>query len=347
MVEPALSRRRAVALGALIVVLVAAAIVAGRWLTSSSRSGDAGPDDVTAPTGTEPPTGPLAPLTGLVDPSGATAQRCAVTVKVGNTVEAQPHEGLEQADVVYEEVVEGGITRLLAVYHSQAPDRVGPVRSVRHTDPAILWPLRGVFAYSGGNQEEIAALRGTPVTLLDETRAGDMMFRDPARPAPHNLFADVGQMYSRCADPPPPALFAYRPAGVAASGDPVSEVHVGFRSGYDVTWTWDGASGAWQRTLFGTPEISASGAPISATNVVVMFVSYAGGVGIEGSEATLIGTGRAQVFTDGRVIEGTWSRADLARPAQLLGPDHQPILLTPGTTWVELPDRSYAVTTTP
>jgi hypothetical protein len=331
----------------LIVVLVTAAIVAGRRLTTSSHDDDAGPADVTTSTGTEPPTGPIAPLTGLVDPSGAAAQRCAVTVKVGNTAEAQPHEGLEQADVVYEEVVEGGITRLLAVYHSEAPDRVGPVRSVRHTDPSILWPLRGVFAFSGGNQEEIASLRGVPVTLLDETRAGEMMFRDPARPAPHNLFADVGQMYSRCADPPPPALFAYRPAGVPSSGDPVSEAHVGFRSGYDVTWTWDAASGVWQRTLFGSPEIGASGATISATNVVVMFVSYAGGVGVEGSEATLIGKGRAQVFTDGRMIEGTWTRPDRASPAQLLAADGRPILLTPGTTWVELPDRSYAVTTTP
>ncbi|MGZ4708379.1 MAG: DUF3048 domain-containing protein [Acidimicrobiales bacterium] len=340
-----LTRGRLVAPVALAVALIVVAVVVTRWLTSTDGGPGNAPGDVEA--GTEPLTGQVSPLTGLADPSGDTATRCAVTVKVGNTVEAQPHWGLEQADVVYEEVVEGGITRLLAVYQSQAPDRVGSVRSVRQTDHSVVWPLRGVFVFSGGNQDELASIADAPVTRIDETRAGDMMFRDPTRTAPHNLYADVGQMYSRCTDPPPPALFTYRPAGVPPGGDPVSSVHVGFTNGYDVTWTWDGSSGAWDRSLFGAPEVSGSGTRLSATNVVVMFASYAGGVAIEGSEATLTGQGKVSVFTGGKVVEGTWSRPDLTQPAQLLDRDHHPIPLTPGTTWVELPDVSYVVTTTP
>ncbi|HEY5173143.1 MAG TPA: DUF3048 domain-containing protein [Acidimicrobiia bacterium] len=289
----------------------------------------------------------VAPLTGLADPLGVAEHRCAVTVKIDNTLAAHPHYGIEQADVVYEEVVEGGITRLAAIFNSQAPDRVGPVRSVRRTDQSLVWPLRGIFAYSGGAPYAIESINTAPVTQLDETRAGPMMFRDHARYAPHNLYAHVEQMYARCADPPPPALFSYSSPTIKPSGVPVASMRVGFDQGYAVTWNWDPPTGMWKRSIFGTPEIAASGAQLSTTNVVVMFAQYAGGVGVEGAEATLTGEGIAWVFTDGNVIKGTWSRPDKTKPAQLLDVAHHLIRLTPGPTWVELPDVSYSVTTTP
>jgi Protein of unknown function (DUF3048) N-terminal domain/Protein of unknown function (DUF3048) C-terminal domain len=294
---------------------------------------------------------PVAPLTGLADPLRVAEHRCAVTVKIDNTLYAHPHYGLEQADVIYEEVVEGGITRLAAIFNSQAPDRVGPVRSVRRTDQSLVWPLRGIFAYSGGAPYAIQSIDTAPVTQLDETRAGPMMFRDNTRPfpynAPHNLYAHVDQMYTRCTDPAPPALFTYRTPHTPAAGASVTSLRVGFDQGYAVTWNWDPPTGTWKRSIFGTPEIAASGLQLSTTNVVVMFAQYAGGVGVEGAEATLIGYGNAWVFTAGKVIKGTWIRPDKTKPAQLLDIAHHPIRLTPGPTWVELPDVSYSVTTTP
>ena len=83
-----------------------------------------------------------------------------MTVKIGNTQEAHPLSGIEQADVVYEEVVDGGITRLAAIFNSDAPERVGPVRSVRPTDQSIVWPIGGVFAYSGGDPDRGASIQG-------------------------------------------------------------------------------------------------------------------------------------------------------------------------------------------
>jgi Protein of unknown function (DUF3048) N-terminal domain/Protein of unknown function (DUF3048) C-terminal domain len=294
---------------------------------------------------------PVAPLTGLADPLAMGEHRCAVTVKIDNTPYAHPHYGLEQADVIYEEVVEGGITRLAAIFNSQAPDRVGPVRSVRRTDQSLVWPLRGIFAYSGGAPYAIQSIDTAPVTQLDETRAGSTMFRDytrrPPYDAPHNLYAHVDQMYKRCTDPAPPPLFTYRAAHSRVAGAPVTSIRVGFDQGYAVTWIWDPPTGTWKRSIFGTPEIAASGIQLSTTNVVVMFAQYAGGVGVEGAEATLIGYGTASVFTAGKVIKGTWIRPDKTKPAQLLDVAHHPIRLTPGPTWVELPDVSYTVTTTP
>jgi len=92
---------------------------------------------------------PVAPLTGLADPGGASLTRPALSVKVENTDAARPQAGIDQADVLYEEVVEGGITRFVAIFNSTVPDVIGPVRSVRQEDPDIVWPLGGIFAYSG------------------------------------------------------------------------------------------------------------------------------------------------------------------------------------------------------
>jgi hypothetical protein len=338
----------------LVIAAIAAALVLVLGVTALVISRRSGPDEVVevATTTTEPPTttmltGPIAPLTGLIDPSGAVATRCVVTVKIGNTVEAHPQDGVEFADVVYEEEVEGGITRLAAIYHSQAPDRVGPVRSVRPIDPSIVWPLRGVFVYSGGAPFELASLVGAPVTKVDETAGGAMMFRDPARRAPHNLYAHVDQLYGRCGDPPPPPLFTYRPAALPAPGAPASAVAIGFTSGFEVTWNWDPASGTWRRSIFGQPDLRGDQQQLGVANVVVMKVHYTRDPENPAAKDVLIGEGPASVFTDGKVIEGRWVRPDRAAPAQLLDGLGQPIALTPGQTWVELPAVSRPIVVTP
>jgi hypothetical protein len=301
------------------------------------------------PTTSKPKGPPVAPLTGVSDPTGASLKRCAVTVKIDNRLEGHPKYGIEQADVVYEEVVEGGYTRVAAIFNSQAPDRVGPVRSVRKTDQSLVWPIGGVFAYSGGAPYAIESINTAPVVQLDETRAGPLMFRDHSRRAPFNLYAHVDFMYSRCGTPVPPrALFTYRGAQPVAGGVPASSVRVGFVSGFAVNWTWDAPSGSWKRSIFGSPELVASGAQLAPKNVVVTYVSYIGGDshGL-GAEAVLTGHGKALVFTAGKEITGTWSRPDKSKPAQLLDAAGKVIALTPGQTWVELPDTTYSVTKTP
>ena len=193
---------------------------------------------------------PVAPLTGLPDPKDVARKRPAVTVKINNT-DAATQYGIHQADVVYEEVVEGGITRLAAIFNSQAPDRVGPVRSVRKTDQSIVWPIGGIFAYSGGAAYAIDSINTAPVKQLDETRAGSMMFRDPdnSRYEPYNLWAHVDQMFKADGTPiPPPPIFVYRKAGTPAGGTPAVAVSVGFAAGFNTLWTWDKKSGTWLRT---------------------------------------------------------------------------------------------------
>jgi hypothetical protein len=280
-------------------------------------------------------------LTGLPDPSGTALTRPALTVKIENTPEALPQWGINEADVVYEEIVNGGITRLAAIFNSQAPSKVGPVRSVRPTDTQVVWPLGGIFAYSGGAQYAINSISTVPsLTLVNETQAGNAMFRDNALVAPHNLFAIAPLLFAFKGKPtPPPALFQYRTKKDKVVGAPVARFVVPFPSIYPVTWTWDTTTQSWDRTLFGQPDITGTGQRESPQNVIVMYINYVNGIGTENSYGDLQGSGTADVFTDGREIAGTWSRgSSMADIIQYDNAAGKSILLTPGQTWVELLD---------
>jgi hypothetical protein len=324
------------------IVIVAAGVVALTQLHGSSTP-------ATSTTTTKPvPHYATAPLTGLTDVPGLSIKRPALIVKVENTPDALPQWGIDQADVVYEEIVNGGITRLAAVFNSQAPAKVGPVRSVRPTDTQIVWPLGGIFAYSGGAAYAVASISSAPVKLIDESSAGSAMFRDPTRYAPHNLYAVAAGLFAFGGKPvPPPALFAFRSATKAAVGAKVASLVVPFPSIYPVTWTWDATSASWDRTLFAKADVTGTGVRESPKNVVVMFVNYVNGIGTMASYANLQGSGPVAIFTDGKEIVGTWSRGsskgDVVTYQTASG---KQIELTPGQTWVELLDSGSHLTVT-
>jgi hypothetical protein len=293
---------------------------------------------------------PVAPLTGLPDPGGAAQGRPLVSIKIDNDSSlARPQTGIDAADIVWDEVVEGQGTRFLAMFQSQVPDVVGPVRSVRLTDPLIVWPVGGVFAYSGGAKYAVDAIDQAPVVRVDESAAGDAMFRDSARRPPHNLYAKPPLLLTKGGTPvPPPPLFDYSSKPITA-GTPASAVHIAFSNQeFAPTYTWDAASGTWKRSTRAGPFVVKTGAQIAPRNVVVLPVVYGGtGLGNIGAEAQLVGNGTVQVFTNGHVITGTWTRPDKATPMKLVDAAGKPIALTPGQTWVELPDVSYPVQVTP
>jgi hypothetical protein len=283
--------------------------------------------------------GAIAPLTGERDPDGDTLTRAAMTVKIDNTNRSGPKRGVHQADIVYEEVVEGGLTRLAAVFHSRVPTDIGPIRSVRLTDQAIVRPIGGLFVYSGGARYAEESIATAPVVRIDESAAGDAMWRDSTRNRPHNLFGRAAALFAFGGEPvPPPALFEYRVRGERPSGIPIRSAHVGFEAGFDVTWTWDAPSRRWHRTFLGEQELVESGLPIAPANVIVQFVDYVGG---GTPEAQLTGEGDVWVLTGGTAIQGRWIRPDASEPGTLVDANGNPIRLTPGQTWVELPEIGY------
>jgi hypothetical protein len=325
-------------LSVIVAVLVVGAI-GGRAFFHFHKSASTPTTTTTTTTTTTLPQYPTAPLTGLPDPSGLSVKRPALTVKIENTPEALPQWGIDQADVVYEEIVNGGITRLAAIFNSHAPAKVGPVRSVRPTDTQVVWPLGGIFAYSGGAPYAVASISTVPgLKLIDESSAGTAMFRDPNLYAPHNLFAIARNLFAFGGTPvPPPALFTYRTSKQKAAGVPVVSFIVPFPSIYAVTWTWDATSMSWDRTLFAKADVTGTGVRESPKNVIVMWVNYVNGIGTEASYANLQGSGTAAFFVDGKETMGTWSRGpSKSDVVQYKTANGQVALMTRGQTWVEL-----------
>jgi hypothetical protein len=319
-------------------LILAVALGAGLVSVTSAYAASTTTTTTTSPTTTTTtPPRSVAPLTGLPYPKRLLKDHAALTIKIDNTPQAQPQYGIQDADVVYEEIVEGGITRLAAIFNSHVPSVVGPVRSVRRTDREIVFPIGGVFAFSGGAEYAVRSIQTAPVKLYDESNAGNAMYRDPDRPAPHNLLANGILLMDKDGKPrPPPALFTYLSGSEKFNGPPVRAFTVGFESGYAATYTWDTATKSWDRSIFGAPDITAEGVRISPKNVIVMTVNYVGGVGVIDSYAQLIGSGPVEVFSQGRIERGTWSRANLRHRAIYRNAQGKVINLTPGQTWVEL-----------
>jgi hypothetical protein len=335
------SRRCAVVMSVTLLTVLALAVTAcGGGSGASSKAPATRPAPTTVPsTTTTTVFVPTSPLTGLPDPSGASQGRTALSVKIENTPEARPQSGLDVADIVYEEMVEGGITRLWAIFNSNAPAVVGPIRSVRFMDPNIVWPFGGVVAYSGGTQANVNLIRQAPVVWIDENNAGDAFFRERTRSAPHNLYGDTAKMWERGGEPKPPrAMFNYLAKGEVFAGEGIDQFRVGFQRGYDPSYTFDPASRTWKRSYGIFPFMDTSGNQVAPTNVIVQFVHYP-----SGAEAELIGEGEAWVFSDNKLVRGRWAKPNPETPTQFVDAAGAPIKLTPGRTWVELLPTGSAV----
>ena len=321
--------------------------------------GGGGDDDAAAPKSTttsaspaptEPPAPPadVAPLTGLPQPDAARRNRPLLVVKIDNAPKARPPVGLNAADVVIQEKVEDGVTRFLAMYHSNDADPVGPVRSARSTDIALLIPLhRPLYAYSGTNTTFQKQLDAAPIVDLQDSKQPGAYRRMGGRPAPYNLFSSTSALF-RLADQrstAPPPLFRYRGPGQAATGEPGQGVHLEFR-GKNITtitdYRWDAASGTWKRSQDGGAHVDSAGAQVAPKNLIVQLVEYVDTGLIDRSgaavpEAKVVGEGEAWILTDGKVVKGRWSKPTVEALTSYTGADGQPVLLTPGQTWIELP----------
>lgn len=291
------------------------------------------------------------PLTGLPsDP--ARAGRPGLMVKLDNADTkgkpgGRPQAGINEADVVVEEGVEGGVTRFAAIFHSADAPTVGPVRSARSTDIIFAAQLgKPLFAYSGANAVFAELLRTSSLVDVGVGRIPDIYRREKGRPALYNLFSGTDAMVARApagATPPAP-LFVYRAVGEPApAGEPAPVVQALWKDKVrtEVVYEWDPAAKGFARTQNGTPHVDAAGKRVTPENVVLQLVPYRNtGLrdrsGAEVPEAELIGEGDLVVLTDGKLIRGRWSRPDAAAITRYKDASGAMIRLTPGRTWVEL-----------
>jgi hypothetical protein len=199
------------------------------------------------------------PLTGAPVVEPLVAFRPALAVKIDNAGPAQPQQGLNQADIVIEEIVEG-ITRFFVVFHSTGSDPVGPIRSARTTDVDLLGAFSNpLFAWSGGNagvNRAIANAAATNVGANVAYQAGGY-FRQSGRRAPHNLFAPSTALWSLAPEgqgQPTPVFQYRRPDEAAGPGEAVRGVRMGLE-GTRAQWLWDAASGTYLREQNGRPQL--------------------------------------------------------------------------------------------
>ncbi|MCU1689232.1 MAG: hypothetical protein JWN20_1160 [Jatrophihabitantaceae bacterium] len=286
-----------------------------------------------------PPAPAINPLTGVEGvPPGP-----VIAAKIDDTANARPQIGIEAADVVYVEQAEGGLTRLVGVYSSQKPE-IGPVRSVRASDPELLAQYGPIaIVASGGAGHALEAVANSTLVNAQYSAVPDAYYRSTARSAPYNVITnlttlsgivqaggakDIGFRWAAS----DPRLAASPPA--ARVDTAVGSTHVAF--------IYDAGSNRFVREIDGRLQNAASGAPVATPNVLIQFCAVAADyedVDVNGSPSSYtqtVGSGRALLLRDGHYIEGTWSRASLDAATTYSDAAGQPLLLAPGGVWVVL-----------
>jgi hypothetical protein len=344
--------------------VVASAGLAGLILSacSSSPAKDAAPPPKDAPTSssststTAPP--PVCPLTGVPASGGEVPQRPAMAVKIDNYPAGRPQSGLNQADIIFEEPVEGGITRYAAVFQCQNVALIGPVRSARNIDIGILGQLGNPLeAHVGGINPVIANIAASPIVNVDLGASDSLMIHPPGRASPDADFTSTALVYGTHStmNTPPQPIFTYSDAP-PPDGTPASAVNINFSDTANVTWKWNATTGTFQRYYNGTqPDMLTNGVQNQASNVIVQYVAISYGPWAENSvgglevQADLYpnASGTAIVFRNGQEIQGSWHRTTLGSPTQFVNAAGATIPMMPGPTWVELVPNTIMAAVTP
>jgi hypothetical protein len=295
----------------------------------------------------------LCPLTGQPAGGGKVPQRPALGVKIGNDPASRPQSGLLNADIVYEEMAEGGITRYLAVYQCHEAAALGPVRSVRWDDWHVLATYgHPILSFSGGINQwnavvaHLGWLYDANGSFYPTTNA---YYRTSDRQAPWNYYSTTAALWKL--DPngrPPSPQFRYSTKPPSTASRINSVTVVGLAAGSNVVWRWSTSAKQWERYYGSAPDTDISGTQLHTTNVVVEVVKtvpgpYAESGSVPDTNSITIGSGVAYVLSDGKVQTGRWSSPAYGAVPQLQTSAGRPMTLAPGTTWVEFVPQSYAV----
>ena len=301
--------------------------------------------------------GPVNPLTGLpVDDPAALARR-PLAIKISNAPDiVRPQAGIAQADLVFEHLTEGNLTRFTALFWSHTPPRVGSVRSARLIDLEIPAMYGALFAYSGASEpirQRIAALPFAPRAYEGVSVGPPLYVRDPEIEVPHNLFTIPAEVWRRAErdgiNDPPAGLggMLFDPAP-PAGGDPAERVEIDY--GPDtVRWDYDPAAGRYARSVDGEPHTDANtGQQVTAANVVLIYAHHQPDLSIVESEwrgsrsfsieIQIWTLGPATLIRDGQRLDGYWMRWEEDSMLTFWADEDaaQPLALKPGNTWFQV-----------
>jgi hypothetical protein len=315
----------------------------------------------TAPPTTPPqPTAtpvPWNPLTGRNVGDLGLIRRRIVAVKIDNAPLARPQLGLSATDVVYEQLAEGGLTRFLAFFLQESPEKVGPVRSSRLTDIYLGEEWDFLFAYAGAGRTTTRLLAEALVPAfkapeLGERIEGTPYSRDNSRPVPHNLFVKIdGIRQAASSDPILSKEVEIRPFPFAeppATG-PLRTINMPYIPDAAVRWAYDEASNTWKRNMAGRPHVDAmNNQQIGVENVVIQYAEIFTAQNVEPDaagnpvlDAILRGENKLRVFHSGQMFEGTWLKEHDRAKTQYRNADGKPMPFRPGKVWFHIVPQDF------
>ncbi|CAL9390026.1 Putative lipoprotein YerB [Streptomyces sp. enrichment culture] len=295
-------------------------------LTAGCTSGGGPGDDGRAPEESKQGTSPSA--TG---PS-------ALAVKIDNAAAARPHTGVDAADVVYAEQVEGGLSRLMAVYATRLPETVGPVRSARESDLELLRQFDSpTLAFSGAQKKLLPLIDKAPLRAKTPGNSTDAFFRGSGKPAPHNLYLRPGRILPEA--PGQAALTTGFRYGPAPEGGTATDSRAVRYPAARFTFTWSDSRDRWLVGMDGAPATTADGQRMTAATVVVQYVNvresaFRDFLGNNTPYTETVGSGKATVLRDGRAWEVDWKREKAPDGTSFTTGDGTPVNFAEGQVWV-------------
>jgi DUF3048 family protein len=299
---------------------------------------------VLLPGGTTPPKPGRgsAAESGLVSPFTGEPVRAlgpVLAIKIDNIAQARPQTGLTGADIVYVLPVEGGLSRIFAVFSSHMPPVIGPVRSAREDDLELLRQFgRPAFAYSGATPHLLPFIQRARTVDLYAGRAGGY-FRDPRRVAPHNLYARTAQLLAEAKGASVARDIGFRFGAAPPGGRPTASLTVSYPAA-SFTFRWSAAAGRWLAWMDGRPALAAEGGQLGAPTVVVQYTTVRTSRFLEAGArppfAQSTGTGTGVVLRDGKAYAIRWSRPDADGGTTFTTAAGQPMTFARGPVWVLL-----------
>ncbi|MEW2071414.1 DUF3048 domain-containing protein [Streptomyces sp. NPDC007346] len=272
-------------------------------------------------------------------PSGTGAGAKVLAVKIDNVAPARPQTGLERADIVYVEQVEAGLSRLLAVYSSDVPPVIGPVRSARETDLELLRQFdRPVLAFSGAQSRLLPDIDRAPLDAVPPSAAPRAYFRSPERPAPHNLQLRPERIPYTASGTNAVEALGLRFGPAPPGGRAEDSRTVRFPSAR-TTFTWSAERERWLVAMDGSPARTSEGEPLGAATVIVQDVTvrpsdFGDRSGSNTPFTETVGSGTALVLREGTAYEARWTRPAADADTRFTTPDGERIDLAEGPLWI-------------
>jgi hypothetical protein len=284
----------------------------------------------------------VSPLTGLHQ--GSPPKDAVFMVKIENTHSGEPQYGVNQADFVIEELVEGGATRLAAFFYSKLPTKVGHVRSARTTDIDLAEPIDATVVASGGAPKTLRKIKKSELPFYSYDKRSPGWSSDPSKPAPYHVLWDLTTLSrtAKASIPPKPYFTWGDGPGSSSAAKKTTHVSVQFSPATTTNWTFN--DGTWHRS----PERAAAGQAFAPDNLVVIFArvedaGYRDPAGNAVPETVVEGSGGAMIFAGSTATQAVWHKEDRNATMSFTSKSGKAITLKPGRVWLEAVPRGGSV----